>query len=398
MEKSGSDIERPAKRAKLSGGGHPSDDGPATSTTKKGAAVAATLPSTLWARSFDFLPYSDVRSGRLVCKLLAKEAPRHVETLNIFEGAEMDVPNARLYPNVRNLNVLCMMIDDSHNVEAFQNIVSFLQAFHRLEKVFLGNKTPYGKIVCLKPTGMPVQDYKTVISNLLESLCNAFQTRALPRDIDLKCILHNSLNDHFGLGSLCPEQGPVDGDEGGGGDGGGEDDCLLCKRIFSYFPFRFCGDLRCRCMSYTERFELMAKRPGMKERLMSPEFLTDALDANFSWSSASISASPEPDLKPFYFEIEGFRKIKAIVDFGNDPRKVDMSAVLERAHRAFELTRPALGVIYVDIFTKLGFHIPTTDDVFILDEEASPHLRNDIGDIYGDEYEDLIALKGELFG
>ena len=144
----------------------------------------------------------------------------------------------------------------------------------------------------------------------------------------------------------------------------------------------------------------MAKRPDIKEKLLSPEFLADVLYANSSCAFVKISASPghEPDLQPFYFELEGFRKIKAIVDFGNDPRKVDMSAVLERAHRAFELTRPALGVIYVDIFTKLGFHIPTTDDVFILDEEASPHLRNDIGDIYGDEYEDLIALKGELFG
>ena len=319
MEKSGSDIERPAKRAKLSGGGHPSDDGPATSTTKKGAAVAATLPSTLWARSFDFLPYSDVRSGRLVCKLLAKEAPRHVETLNIFEGAEMDVPNARLYPNVRNLNVLCMMTDDSHNVEAFQNIVSFLQAFHRLEKVFLGNQRSWGKDVCYKPAGMPVQDYKTAIRYLLDSLCNAFQTRAIPRDIDLECISHG----HHGIRSLCPEQDSGDEDDGDGNAGGG-DDCQLCKRIFSCFPFRLCGDLACRCTSYAERFEIMAKRPDIKEKLLSPEFLADVLYANSSCAFVKISASPghEPDLQPFYFELEGFRKIKAIVDFGNDPRKV----------------------------------------------------------------------------
>ena len=75
-----------------------------------------------------------------------------------------------------------------------------------------------------------------------------------------------------------------------------------------------------------------------------------------------------------------------------------MSAVLERTPRPFGLTRPALGVLYVDIFTKLGFHIPTTGDVLILDEEASPHLRECIEDIYWDEYEELIALKGELCG
>ena len=115
--------------------GQPSAAG--TTSTVAVEKKRALLPAPVWAHSFDYLPYEHVRSARLVCKLFGKEVPRHVETLSIFKSAEMDVPNARRYSNVRELNVFCMLQrrmvqwNDKHqpeqttifNVEAFDKVV-----------------------------------------------------------------------------------------------------------------------------------------------------------------------------------------------------------------------------------------------------------------------------------
>ena len=407
--------ERSAKTVEFSASGGGSTIG--TRTTEEDAVAVAvavavtvttTLPPTLWARSFDFLPYSDVRSGRFVCKLLCREVPRHVETLSILKCAEMDVPNARLYPNVRNLNVLCLvnhlypdrwhLFTLAYNVEAFQKVVNFLQAFYRLEKVFLGGWGKVGKFSFLAD-GIP-KDNKPVILNLLGSLCNAFQMRALPKDIDLECMEHRPY-----LLCHCLEQGPDDDDDG-------KDNCQLCKKIFSCFPFRLCYELNCSC-TYQERFEIMAKRPDMKEKLMSPEVMADALPRmHCSFEGEHLPADTlmtkihgstsfvgaEHGIVAFFFEMQCLRQIKATIDFGNDPRKVDMTAVLERicqSCREIGIKRPALGALYVVIFIKLGFRIPT-NDVLILDEETCPrHLEyEDI--IYCGEYQDLVAFREEL--
>ena len=404
--------ERSNKTAELSASGGGSTIG--TRTTEEDAvavvaAVAITLPPTIWARSFDFLPYSDVRSGRFVCKLLCREVPRHVETLSILKCAEMDVPNARLYPNVRNLNVLCLVnllypdrnlsLRLAYNAEAFQKVVNFLQAFYRLEKVFLGGRGKVGKFTFLSDYGMP-KDNKPVIWNFFDSLCNAFQMRALPRNVDLEPL-------EPWVGSLCTEQRP-----GGEDDNDGEDNCQLCKKIFSCLPFRFCNEIRCRC-TYQERFEMMAKRPDMKEKLMSPEVMADELhrmhgsfegvflpaDTLMTRIHGSTSfTDAEHGIGTFFFELSCLRKIKAMIDFGNDPRKVDMTAVLQRIRQSCQeigIKRPALGALYVDILIKLGFRIPT-NGVLILDEETCPrHLEyEDI--IYCGEYQDLVDFRKNI--
>ena len=70
----------------------------------------------------------------------------------------------------------------------------------------------------------------------------------------------------------------------------------------------------------------------------------------------------EHGIGTFFFEMPCLRKIKALIDFGNDPRKVDMTAVLQRIRLSCQeigIKRPALGALYVDILIKLGFQIPT---------------------------------------
>jgi hypothetical protein len=142
----------------------------------------------------------------------------------------------------------------------------------------------------------------------------------------------------------------------------------------------------------------MAKRPGMKEKLLSPEFLADELSGGFGCFLRSISAA-DPELKPLFIELGCLRKIKALVDFGNDPRNVDVTAVFKRfclsRQKKGVLKRLGVGAIYVDILTKLGFRIPPTDDVLIFDEEAFPPQKHN-RTLYGGGYQNLVAFLEEL--
>ena len=392
---------------------------PSAAGTTSAVAVEkkrALLPAPVWAHSFDYLPYEHVRSARLVCKLFGKEVPRHVETLSIFKSAEMDVPTARGYPNVREIGVYCLLQrklvrvasrprpEDAmfFNVEAFEKVVSFLHAFTGLEKLFLGGLSilrSQGRLFVLRDRYLPnmgllsvPRNHKDVVRQFLGSLCDTFQTRALSQDINLRFMSHNQ------DGHLCTE------DEG---------QSWICKKIFESLPLDFCSDLACRCMSYKERLEIMAKRPAIKASLLSPEFLEGYLKKHRTvYGGKSI---PTKDLEPIYnatgfvvpqggqggclpyvYSAASLRRVRDIIALGNDARKVNMAEVFKTSYwKVFEVT-PALGVVTFNIFTKLGFNI-STDNILILDEEAFPHLNQYDMNIYlGEEREGLIDFWREL--
>ena len=260
----------------------------------------ALLPASVWAQSFDYLPYEHVRSARLVCKVFGKEVPRHVETLSVFKSSEMDVPNARHYPNVRELNVFCLLKRQYvrvanrpqpeqalyFNVEAFQKVLSFLHAFTGLEKLFLGGLTIErirDRIGTHRERYLPnmgmlavPRNHKDLVRQFMGSLCDAFQTRSLPQDVNLTFINHTR------DGHLCTK------DEG---------QSWICKKIFESFPFSFCSDLACRCTTYKDRLEIMAKRPAVKASLLSPQFLEGHLKRHRTFYYELI---PAEDLEQIY--------------------------------------------------------------------------------------------------
>ena len=82
--------------------------------------ATASLPAPVWARSFDFLPYADVRSARFVCKTFANEIPAYLEALHVFHAAEMDVPSARRYSNVNTVKVFCLFHEEDDGQEKQQ--------------------------------------------------------------------------------------------------------------------------------------------------------------------------------------------------------------------------------------------------------------------------------------
>ena len=221
------DDRPPAKKAKIA-----CDDG----ATTKSAATTASLPAPVWARSFDFLPYSDVRSARLVCKMFANEVPTYIGVLNVYGPAEMDVPSARRYPNVNTLNVFCLFQEEYEgqittlNTEGVENTLGFLPSFPRLKRAFLGgfaydeDQDRYSHGLYF-PSGPGTPDnHKELFRNFLHSLAGAFRTRAMSPNIDLLCIrgYYYTCN---GKGKGCP----------------------TCKKTLSHFPLRFCFGHNFRC-------------------------------------------------------------------------------------------------------------------------------------------------------
>ena len=202
----------------------------------KSAATTASLPAPVWARSFDFLPYSDVRSARLVCKMFANEVQTYIGVLNVYGPAEMDVPSARRYPNVNTLNVFCLFQEEYEgqittlNTEGVENTLGFLPSFPRLKRAFLGgfaydeDQDRYSHGLYF-PSGPGTPDnHKELFRNFLHSLAGAFRTRAMSPNIDLLCIrgYYYTCN---GKGKGCP----------------------TCKKTLSHFPLRFCFGHNFRC-------------------------------------------------------------------------------------------------------------------------------------------------------
>ena len=92
--------------------------------------------------------YTDVRQCMLAGKMMAVEAARHVETLNITKASELVVPAARRFGNASGVNVLCLVSemdeedednsDDQISMDAVRRVVPFLTSIPNLEHVYLG--------------------------------------------------------------------------------------------------------------------------------------------------------------------------------------------------------------------------------------------------------------------
>ena len=67
------------------------------------------IPPPVWGRVLDFMPYEEVRSALLVGKIIANEAVKYVRTLNLMKGYQLDVPSARRFAGVEEVNCLCLI-------------------------------------------------------------------------------------------------------------------------------------------------------------------------------------------------------------------------------------------------------------------------------------------------
>ena len=166
------------------------------------------------------MEYGEVRRCLLAGKIMAVDATRHVETLNIMNTSELVPSAARRFANVSEVNILSLITpaegddedhgEDTLSVGTATRSVPFLISFPKLKRVYFGgiwrrpgnenwSKVPYSHFDCREP-----EDHLSIFQGLVDHLCGAFQSRSLSPSLRLKGVLEE---DQF----ECYETGRADG-------------------------------------------------------------------------------------------------------------------------------------------------------------------------------------------
>ena len=360
----------------------------------------------------DFLPCSDVRSTLRVCKTF-RGARNAVQTLNIVKREEMDVPFAKQFVNVREVNMHCLWKKYKRNAnpdgiwmwvenlgwvmdnDVLQTAPMFLASFPFLERASLGMKHPtlgWHFYFFPLPEALTNREYPPIkrkieaFCSFLGNLCNAYRSRALQKNCDLTIL------DQLGRGGIC-----VEGDEGH----------ELCRKIFSCFPAKFCFWLRCTCTPLDERIRIIAQRPDMKDDLTSSGFIFDVLTERgcevvtrrnlhglgiYGWryidrhhdhifDELSAKFGPKKIINKFnvvqiwnYYPSH-LQKLRAICALGADYRNVDTSSVWKELCRQNEVEVFILGKTSFDALVDMDFQISLDHpNLYVLDENKFVHI------------------------
>ena len=230
------------------------------------------LPPPILGNVMDYLRYGEVRKAILVSRNF-RNASKHVHTLNLCKTEEMHIPSARQFINVTEISILCFlkssgldMGEGEPDLEldegCLRRIIPFLAAWPgRLEKVFIGGlfrtKFIYWRDDVILPEA---PDHFDLYQSLIESLCGAFESGALPGTMKLEGIRCLRYEERFG-----PR-------------------CLHCLHILRQFPLRQVLEglalpvgarMGNACISDEKCYEIVTARPGGKEQMLSmqQEFL-----------------------------------------------------------------------------------------------------------------------------
>ena len=226
------------------------NEGTSSSTRPTNSNEPIQLPAVVWGNVLNYMPYEDVRSTLLVGKLIAVEAAKYVQTLNIMKSTQMVGPPARRFPNVTEVNIFCLLIhkvaktpqEFSSNCKFCSDTairtVPFVSMFSKLKLLFVGGRNifpaaydfredmwfparpmriRYVPSSCTGPAG-----HETVYQSLVMAFCGAFKTRNISMNI--------ASMDGISEGNSRPCRGRTEDPE---------KPCTFCRSVCQHFPF-FC--------------------------------------------------------------------------------------------------------------------------------------------------------------
>ena len=226
------------RKAEALGGGRPAviarrKDAKSVSDPTSGGTPH--IPPPVWGHVLDYMPYEEVRSALLVGNIIASEAVKYVRVLNFMKGYQLDVPSARRFANVEEVNCLSLISgEESATImckDTAIRLVPLLETYPKLKSVFVGGllvggllkaqaeaelirDTDYSR-VCSSPN-----NHEDLFKALYLHLLGAFKARSLPPSI---AKVDGTLCGMYRVAGLCS-----------GGES--EEMCESCKEICSYFP------------------------------------------------------------------------------------------------------------------------------------------------------------------
>ena len=241
---------------------------------RKGAAPAATqdqhhLPAPVWGHVFDYMPYEEVRSALLICKMFANEAAKYIRALNIMKPCQLIGPPARRFSNIEEVNCLCLVRGSEAEmmernltlcVDTSTRLVPFLTIFPKLKRVFAGgihqNRWGTGRTNASDCQNPP--NHTEVFGALACSFLGAFKTQLLPSTMVSVGGITNSLADIRKFCRGCYETSSVQ-------------QCSFCRDLCTYFPIREVYEVArdeegvCQCSDAWDVYALLAKRKGIQK-------------------------------------------------------------------------------------------------------------------------------------
>ena len=238
------------------------------------------LPPPVWGHVLDFMPYGEVRSALLVGKLIAVEAVKYVQTLNIMKSSQMHVPSVRRFAKAQEVNILCLLEGSNRIVDEFEvfkistdvmsRTLPFILSFEKLKSLFVGgrlqtyddeegkkSRTTYSNMWCSGP-----DNHEDLFRGFVASFLGAFKTKAIPEDIQLlgvfdslqdarPCYIYNRRN----LGQM---------------EGVNSKPCKWCQDICAHYEMKDVllhrNDL---CIEDQIIIDLIRKRPGGEKAILA---------------------------------------------------------------------------------------------------------------------------------
>ena len=234
----------------------------ATSKTESSSGPAGQqlhLPSPVWGRVLDYMPYQEVRSALLICKSIGNEAVKYVHTFNIMRDCELDVPSARRFSSVEHVNILCLIKEGKERNEirnwiishiATKSTVSFLQAFPRLSSMFVGGLIG-GEKKMYSPYNCVEKKHFVLFRSLISTFVGAFRTRTLSQELSLLGVVDS------GYLYSKTHQCRLEREEGES-----HNDCQWCRDVCKYLPLKDPEVFQTVCLDNETRDSILLRRKG----------------------------------------------------------------------------------------------------------------------------------------
>ena len=353
------------------------------------------LPAPVWGRVLDYMPYQEVRSALLICKAIANEAVKYVHTLNIMRDCELDIPAARRFANVEEVNVLCLIkVNEAAQNWRKRRIISsiasratvpFIQTFPRLSSMFVGglvggNKELYWPHNC---SGVK---HILLFRSLLSSFIGAYKTRALSQEISLSGVFDP--NSQYSITTACKEDRE---------DGVPPNECRFCREACKHLPLKDCHlfETDNLCLNNETKEGILLGRTGGKGVILWTQYadLIDRIKDHKDWYYLNHDIKVDQELyeklvemgledgregDPQYISSEALREIDGLVlslkinlsDIPKDLFYERMSFGTKDAGREWDVWCKST----VDSLIARGYPIDPKD-LIIVDEEQEPAIQ-----------------------
>ena len=354
------------------------------------------IPAPVWGHVLDYMPYGEVRSALLVGKIIAVEAVKYVQTLNIMNGWEMDVPSARRFANVTEVNILSLLHFHPQDEEfdyylrlcetTAERMVPFIVGFQKLKRIHAGGLDPEDNEFMTYDDAkyyLPDDDAANsgeILQTFVAPFIGALSTRLLP----------TALESLVGITSVLKYVRPCRLGHARGD--APPNSCKYCSKVLKYFPVKDLLTLQYQayangatCFSTMEELNVLAERHGFKERCreLSEKCLVsfirvslsefDIKDDGLCERLQNMGVTAHTGFS--YLDSDGMATIDRLIAFGFDPKSVSQQSLYEKLLiGSFGRMRDVYDKSTFEFLVSRGFPFAEAD-LILLDKTKEPALK-----------------------